>query len=91
MKREAWIEARMQELLPTAYYHVVFTLPHEWNSLIMGNRKELFKLLFDAASETLLNYGNNPAFLGAMPGITMVLHTWVSAESEQNISKNSST
>jgi len=76
MKKETWIEERTNELLPTAYYHVVFTLPHEWNPLIMGNRKVMFKMLFDAASETLLNYGNNPAFLGAQPGITMILHTW---------------
>ena len=75
-KKEDWIEERTVELLPTAYYHVVFTLPHEWNQLLMGNRKEGFKILFDAASETLLNYGSNPQFLGAQPGITMVLHTW---------------
>jgi len=76
MKKETWIEERTNELLPTAYYHVVFTLPHEWNSLILGNRKVMFKILFDTASETLLNYGKNTEFLGAQPGITMVLHTW---------------
>ena len=76
MKKEAWIEGRTHELLPTAYYHVVFTLPHEWNPLLLGNRIEGFKILFEAASETLLNYGNIKKFLGAQPGITMVLHTW---------------
>jgi len=76
MKKEAWIEERMNELLPTPYYHVVFTLPHEWNSLILGNRKAMFKTLFDAASETLLNYSQKEEFLGAQSGITMVLHTW---------------
>jgi hypothetical protein len=76
MKKELWVESRTQELLPTAYYHVVFTLPHEWNSLILGNRKEMFKILFDAASSTLLNFGKNDTYLGASPGITMVLHTW---------------
>lgn len=76
MKREAWIENRMNELLPTAYYHVVFTLPHELNSLILGNRTLLFDALFNAAAQTLLNHGKNTDFLGAEPGITMVLHTW---------------
>jgi hypothetical protein len=42
----------------------------------MGNRKTMFKILFDSAAETLLNYGKNPNFLGGTPGITMVLHTW---------------
>jgi Transposase zinc-binding domain len=39
IKKQEWIEARMQELLPVKYYHVVFTLPHELNSLVMGHRK----------------------------------------------------
>lgn len=75
-KREEWIENRMQELLPTSYYHLVFTLPHELNSLIMGNRKKLFKLLFDSASQTILQHSNMPEYLGADCGITMILHTW---------------
>lgn len=76
MKKEEWIEARVNELLPTSYYHVVFTLPHEFNPLILGNREVLFKTLFDSAAETLSNHANNPNYLGAETGITMVLHTW---------------
>lgn len=76
MKRDAWIQRRMNELLPTAYYHIVFTLPHELNPVIMGNRNKLFDLLFQSASQTLLNHARMPAYLGAEPGITMVLHTW---------------
>jgi hypothetical protein len=75
-KREEWIENRMQELLPTAYYHLVFTLPHELNPLILGNRKELFKLLFDSASQTILQHAKMPEYIGAECGITMILHTW---------------
>jgi hypothetical protein len=75
-KREEWIENRMQELLPTAYYHLVFTLPHELNSLILGNRTDLYKLLFDSASKTILQHGKMPEYLGADCGITMILHTW---------------
>jgi len=76
MKKDEWVENRMNELLPTAYYHVVFTLPHELNGLILGNRKVLFSTLFDCASKTLLTHGKNPEFLGTEVGITMVLHTW---------------
>lgn len=75
-KREEWIENRMQELLPTAYYHLVFTLPHELNPLILGNRKQLFKLLFETASQTILKHAKMPEYLGADCGITMILHTW---------------
>ena len=76
VKKQQWIEARMQELLPVKYYHVVFTLPHELNPLVMGHRKLLFKLLFDAAAQTLLCFAKDPRYLGAIPGIISVLHTW---------------
>lgn len=76
VKKQEWIEARMQELLPVKYYHVVFTLPHELNSLVMGHRRLLYKLLFEASSQTLLSFAKDPQYLGALPGIISVLHTW---------------
>ena len=76
LKKQEWIEARMQELLPVKYYHVVFTVPHELNSLILGHRKLLFKLLFDASSQTLLSFAKDQKYLDALPGIISVLHTW---------------
>jgi len=76
VKKQEWIEARMQELLPVKYYHVVFTLPHELNSLVMGHRRLLYKLLFDASAATLLCFAKDPKYIGATPGITSVLHTW---------------
>jgi hypothetical protein len=47
-KKEQWLQDRMSELLPTTYYHLVFTLPQELRSLVMGNRIALFNLLFEA-------------------------------------------
>jgi hypothetical protein len=72
-----WLEERQAELLPVPYFHNVFTLPHELNPLILckeENQRALLQLLFKAASETLLEFGRNN--LDALPGITMVLHTW---------------
>ena len=76
LKKEQWVEDLTADLLPTAYYHVVFTLPHELHPVILGNRKELFKLLFDAASKTLLQFAGDPQYLGAKCSITTILHTW---------------
>jgi len=70
------VEDLTADLLPTAYYHVVFTLPHELHPVILGNRKELFKLLFDSASKTLLQFAGDPQYLGAKCSITAILHTW---------------
>ncbi len=76
VKKDEWIEARMQELLPVKYYHVVFTLPHELNNLVLGHRKILYNLLFDASAKTLLSFAKDEKYMEAMPGIISVLHTW---------------
>lgn len=76
LKKQEWIEARMQELLPVKYYHMVFTLPHQLNAVILGHRKLLFKLLFDTSAQTLLTFAKDERYLGALPGIISVLHTW---------------
>jgi Putative transposase/Transposase zinc-binding domain len=69
-----WLEQQSAALLPVPYFHLVFTLPHSLNGLIRQNRAALFKLLFDAASQTLLEFGAER--LDAQLGITAVLHTW---------------
>ena len=65
----------MSELLPTTYYHLVFTLPQELRSVVMGNRTTLFNLLFDAAHHTINLLGADKKWLGAKPGIVSILHT----------------
>lgn len=75
LKREQWLYDRYSELLPTTYFHIVFTLPEELRSLAMGNRKVLFSLLFEAANHTLKKLGQDPKLLGGTPGIISILHT----------------
>jgi hypothetical protein len=72
--RERWIEARKQELLPVNYFHVIFTLPHELNTIILNNKSIMFSLLFKAVSRTLLTFGKKE--LGGKLGFISVLHTW---------------
>jgi hypothetical protein len=74
--RDRWIEARSRELLPTAYVHVVFTLPHELAPLVLQNKKVVYDLLFRASAETLLQVARDPRRLGADIGFFSVLHTW---------------
>jgi hypothetical protein len=75
IKKEQWIQDRMNELLPTTYLHIVFTLPQELRSLCMGNRTLLFNLLFEASHYTLTKLGKDAKWLGAQPGIISILHT----------------
>ena len=69
-----WLESRRSELLPTSYFHTVFTLPHELNPLVLANKRRLLGLLFQCASETLLDFGQRR--LGGKLGAIMMLHTW---------------
>lgn len=74
-----WLEARRAELLPVAYYHVVFTLPAPIADIAFTNKALIYHALFKAASEALLTVAADPKHLGAKIGVTMVLHTWGSA------------
>jgi len=74
--RDRWLAARRQELLPTRYVHVVFTLPHELVPLALQNKKVLYDLLFRTSAETLLEIARDPKHLGAEIGFFNVLHTW---------------
>jgi len=76
LAKERWLAARQAELLPVPYFHVVFTLPHRLNPLAQGNPRVIYRLLFDAAARTLLEFGENPRWLGGELGFTLVLHTW---------------
>lgn len=69
-----WLEKQTAELLPVGYFHLVFTLPHEFNRLILAHKKTVLSLLFRAVSETLLEFGKSR--LGGTVGIVAVLHTW---------------
>ena len=74
LAKARWLEKQTAELLPVGYFHLVFTLPHEFNRLILAHKKIVLSLLFKAVSETLLEFGQT-RFKGTV-GIIAVLHTW---------------
>jgi len=79
-----WIEARRADLLPVEYFHVVFTLPHEFCPLALYRPRIVYDLLFRAAAETLATFARDPRHFsrktpdptGGTLGITAILHTW---------------
>ena len=76
-QRDAWVEARIADLLPVPYFHQVFTIPHQLNPLILPgepNRRVILKLLFDATAETLFSFGRET--FGGKVGFMLLLHTW---------------
>jgi hypothetical protein len=74
MPRERWLAKRKREILSTRYFHVVFTLPHALNAIVLNNKKVMLTILFKAASRTLLTFGENT--LGGKLGFIATLHTW---------------
>jgi len=74
-----WMLARMEDLLPVEYFHVVFTLPAEITQIAYQNKAAVYGLLFKASAQTLLTIAADPKHLGARIGMTSVLHTWGSA------------
>lgn len=74
-----WLAARMSDLLPVPYYHIVFTLPAEIADIAYHNKRALYGLLFKASKEAVITIAGDPKHLGARAGLIAVLHTWGSA------------
>ena len=74
LAKAKWLSKQTSELLPVGYFHLVFTLPHLLNGLILAHKKILLALLFKAVSETLLEFGRT--HLHGQLGFITVLHTW---------------
>src|ERR1039457_7399753 len=76
LARTEWLAEREAELLPVPYFHVVFTVPQNIGGLALQNARQIYRILFRAASETLLTIAADPKHLGASIGFLAVLHTW---------------
>lgn len=69
-----WVERQQAAVLPTHYFHLVFTLPHELNALARDHPKPVYASLFDAVWKTLARLSRQR--LHGQLGVTAVLHTW---------------
>jgi hypothetical protein len=76
LERAKWLAARQADLLPVMYFHVVLTLPDDLNPMALVNQEVVYRILFRAGSETLLELGRDPKHLGGEIGVLATLHTW---------------
>ncbi len=76
LARARWLEARLADLLPVPYFHVVFTLPEQLAALALQNQRVVYNILFATAARTLRTIAADPKHLGAEIGFLAVLHTW---------------
>jgi len=76
LARAEWVEKRKAEILPTPYFHVVFTLPEPIAAIAYQNKDLVYGILFRATAETLSTIATDPEHLGAEIGFFAVLHSW---------------
>lgn len=74
-RRADWVDNTAQLLRGgTEYFQVVFTIPDKLSSLVLGNRRPLYRLLFRSAASALQRAIRDEC--GMQAAATMVLHTW---------------
>jgi hypothetical protein len=77
MVKEKWLNDRKADLLPCNYFHMVFTVPHELNPIILSNPKSMLNNLFAAVSQTLQAFARDPQWkIQGQIGFICILHTW---------------
>ena len=76
VNKEKWIDARKADVVDAPYFHAVFTVPEQLNSLFLANRRLLFSLLYDSSAATLKELAGDKRHLGAQIGFISILHTW---------------
>jgi predicted Zn-ribbon and HTH transcriptional regulator len=77
MVKEKWLNDRKADLLPCNYFHLVFTVPHKLNPIILSNQKIMLNNLFCAVNLTLQAFAKDPQWkLSGQPGFICILHTW---------------
>lgn len=76
LDKERWLDARKQDILPTHYFHIVFTIPENLRPMARRNRRVVYSILFKSVSETLKELALDSQHLGAEIGFIAILHTW---------------
>jgi hypothetical protein len=74
--KDRWLQARLAEVLPVPYAHMVFTLPHALNALYGAHPQWVINTLFACTAQTLTEFAANPRWLGGTPAFSLMLHTW---------------
>ena len=68
-----WAEKMKDQMMDLPHRHVVFTLPHQLNTLIKDNKALILDILFKTAADSIKDWMQHKYRL--TPGIISVLHT----------------
>jgi len=73
-KQAIWVEDVSNRIIDTKYFHLVFTVPQELNSICLLDTASFYNTLFASVWSTLQSFGY--AKYGAETGALAILHTW---------------
>ena len=73
-KQAFWVEDLLENTLEVKHYHIVFTVPHELNTICLLDSQWFYGRLFSVVWETLRQLGYTR--FGVETGAVCVLHTW---------------
>ncbi len=72
-----WLQKQCALLLPGVTYHLVtFTIPEELRRQVRSHPRELLDQLIRTSSSVLFDLCAEEKWVGGVPGVTAVLHTW---------------
>ena len=77
--KDAWLQARIAQVLDVPYTHLVFALPHEFNALYRQRPRAVIEALFASVQQSLSAFAAQARWMGVAGGqaaFTLVLHTW---------------
>jgi len=73
-KQAFWVEDLLETTLEVKHYHIVFTVPHELNTICQLDSQWFYSRLFSVVWETLRQLGYTR--FGVETGAVCVLHSW---------------
>ncbi len=76
MKRLKWQEKLRVRLLNVPYQHIIYTMPHQLNSIARRNPKQIYNILFRSMWRSLRQTCERAENVGGKPGVIAVLHTF---------------
>ena len=76
---DKWLNERRRELLPVAYFHLVFTVPKELHGPLRTHQRVLYAILIRAAASSLMRLARDRRHVGGTIAVLCVLHTWTRA------------
>lgn len=71
-----WLERHRARLPQCSWVLVTFTLPSELRTVARSHQRAVLGALMRCAASSVLSVCRDPAWLGAVPAILAVLHTW---------------